>query len=112
MQTDRDHLSVKLDDPSKGAGTSLRASLEAKILTAPGDKSVAQDLRWQAFEQTLDTGNLREHVAALADFAEVDVLDRAFAHALSHADRYKALEFFLPRPSGRYPAQSQIESRS
>ena len=87
-------------DPSKGAGTSLRASLEAKILTALGDKGAAQDLRWQAFEQTLDTGILREHVAALADFAEFDVLDRAFAHALSHADRYKALEFFLvwPRP--------------
>lgn len=85
-------------DPSKGAGTSLRARLEARILTALGDKAAAQDLRWQAFEQTLDVDVLREHVAALADFAEFDVLDRAFAHALGQADRTKALEFLMAWP--------------
>ena len=98
-------------DSSKGAGTALRASLEAKILTAIGEKDAAQKLRWQAFEQTLDASILREHVEALPDFAEFDTLDHAFAHALGHADRYKVLEFLLAWPRRDLAAQL-IVSRS
>ena len=97
-------------DSSKGAGTPLRASLEAKILTALGHKGEAQDLRWQAFVQTLDASILREHVAALPDFAEFDILDRAFAHALAHADRTKSLEFFLAWPRRDLAAQLIVGS--
>ena len=97
-------------DSSKGAGTALRASLEAKILTSLGNKDAAQDLRWQAFVQTLDASILREHVAALPDFAEFDTLDRAFAHALAQADRTKALEFFLAWPRRDLAAQLIVSS--
>ena len=97
-------------DSTKGAGTALRASLEAKILTALGEKDAAQDLRWQAFEQTLDAGILREHVAALPDFAEFDTLDRAFAHAMAHSDRYKTLEFLLAWPRRDLAAQLIVSS--
>lgn len=92
-------------DSTKGADTALRASLEAKILAGFGNKDAAQDLRWQAFEQTLDASILREHVAALPDFAEFEVLDRAFAHALGQPARAKALEFFIAWPRRDLAAQ-------
>jgi hypothetical protein len=57
-----------------------RVSLEARILDTLGDRRAAQALRWASFEATLDVGILWEHVVRLEDFAEFEVLDRAFDH--------------------------------
>jgi hypothetical protein len=57
-----------------------------------------QDLRWKTFQTTLDPDNLRGHIAWLPDFAEFDVLDKAFAHARSFTQKYRALNFFLKWP--------------
>jgi len=62
------------------------------------DRPAAQDLRWKAFETTLDIGMLRDHVAHLPDFAEFDALDKAFAHANGFEQKYRALAFFLGWP--------------
>ena len=72
--------------------------LEAEILTAIGDKTPAQILRWNAFLQTLDPGLLRAHIAALPDFEDAEVLDRAFAHALHHENTDQALSFLTEWP--------------
>jgi hypothetical protein len=83
---------------SRDAPTPRRASLEALILDALGDKPEAQTLRWNTFADTLDVQTLRDYLAALPDFEEFDALDRAFAHALSGQRRYLALEFLLSWP--------------
>jgi hypothetical protein len=75
-----------------------RTRLEIRILEAMGDRPAAQDLRWKTFETTLDIGMLRDHVAHLPDFAEFDVLDKAFAHANGFEQKYRALAFFLGWP--------------
>jgi hypothetical protein len=72
-----------------------RTRLEIRILEAKGDRTTAQDLRWKTFETTLDIGMLRDHIARLPDFAEFDVLDKAFAHAIGFEQKYRALAFFL-----------------
>jgi hypothetical protein len=76
-----------------------QVGLEARILEALGDRAGAQDLRWTSFESTLDVAMLREHVARLDDFAEFEVLDRAFDHASSAEAAYTALRFFIEWPN-------------
>ncbi|MGH7248616.1 MAG: DUF6880 family protein, partial [Pseudomonadota bacterium] len=75
-----------------------RTRLEIRVLEAMGDRTTAQDVRWKAFETTLDIGMLRDHIARLPDFAEFDVQDKAFAHAIAFAQKYRALAFFLNWP--------------
>jgi hypothetical protein len=75
-----------------------RMHLEIRILAAMGDHAAAQDLRWTTFETTLDAGMLRDHVAHLPDFAEFDVLDKAFAHAMTFTQKYRALSLLLEWP--------------
>ena len=75
-----------------------RTRLEIRILEAMGDRTTAQDLGWKTFEMTLDIGMLRDHIARLPDFAEFDVLDKAFAHAIGFEQKYRALVFFLNWP--------------
>ena len=75
-----------------------RVSLEARILETLGDRRAAQTLRWASFEATLDVGILREHVVRLEDFAEFEVLDRAFDHVSSAKASYSALMFFIGWP--------------
>ncbi len=76
-----------------------RATLEARILTAKGDRKGAQALRWAAFEKTLDVQTLRDYVAALDDFTEFDELDRAFAVAEAARSMEAALGFFIAWPA-------------
>lgn len=76
-----------------------RATLEARILTAKGDRKGAQSLRWAAFEKTLDVQTLRDYVAALDDFQEFDELDRAFAVAEASRSPEAALGFFVAWPA-------------
>ena len=100
-----DGLSVR--DPS----SNRRVSLEAHILEALGDRAAAQDLRWSSFITTLDVGMLREHVAHLEDFAEFDVLDRAFDHVSSATAAYSALTFFIEWPKLDRAAKLVVERR-
>jgi hypothetical protein len=52
---------------------------------------------------------LREHVAHLEDFAEFDVLDRAFDHVSSAAAAYSALTFFIEWPKLDRAAKLVVE---
>lgn len=79
-------------------GTIARTTLEARILKALGRKDEAQSLRWSAFEAWLHAGTLREYIAALPDFEDVEALDRAFAFALASPHIYKALTFLMEWP--------------
>jgi hypothetical protein len=79
-------------------GSKPRILLEARILDALGKRDEAQAVRWVGFETMLDTDLLREHVRHLDDFAEFEVLDRAFAHVTASPQQYRALVFFLDWP--------------
>ena len=93
------------------ASAPQRTSLEAKILEALGEKESAQSLRWSAFEASLDPGTLREYVAALPDFEEFAMLDRAFAHALASRHIYRALAFLMEWPRLDLAAKLVVEHR-
>lgn len=89
-----------LADATSGADLSDRdrVRLEIRILDALGDRDAAQDLRWHTFEATLDHDMLRDYLAHLPDFGEFEALDRAFADAAAHPQRYRSLAFFLAWP--------------
>ncbi len=89
-----------------------RTRLEIRILEAMGDRPAAQELRWKTFETTLDIGMLREHIAHLPDFAEFDVLDKAFAHAIGSEQKYSALAFFLDWPRLDLAAKLVVDCRA
>lgn len=88
-----------------------RVTLEARILERLGDKAAATALLWAAFESTLDVEMLREHVRRLDDFAEFDVLDRAFDHVSSATDVYRALVFFIEWPRLDRAARLAVDRR-
>jgi hypothetical protein len=94
---------------ARDLSSNRRVSLEARILESLGDRAAAQDLRWSSFTTTLDVGMLREHVAHLEDFAEFDVLDRAFDHVSSAAAAYSALTFFIEWPKLDRAAKLVVE---
>ena len=98
-------------DATSGADLSdrNRLRLEIRVLDALGDRSAAQDLRWQTFEATLDQDMLREYLAHLPDFGEFEALDRAFAHAATHPQRYRSLAFFLAWPRLNLAANLVLE---
>ena len=75
-----------------------RASLEAHILDATGDKPAAQAMRWRCFEARLSAVILREYLKNLPDFEDVEAEDRAHAFALEMANPEVALQFFLDWP--------------
>lgn len=75
-----------------------RASLEARILEALGEKDAALALRWACFGQTLSADILREYLKALPDFEDIEELDRAFELALQHPCKETALRFLLGWP--------------
>ena len=89
-----------------------KVSLEGQILDAMGQKAEAQDLRWSSFEATLNVSILKEHLAALADFEEFDVLDRAFAYALQTKDIYSALSFFMEWPKHDMASKLVIDNQA
>lgn len=88
-----------------------RTRLEVRILEAMGERAAAQELRWKAFEATLDAAMLRDYVAHLGDFEEFDALDKAFAFVLGSAQKYRALSFFLEWPRLDLAAKLVIERR-
>ncbi len=89
-----------------------RTRLEIRILEAMGDRTAAQDVRWKTFETTLDIRMLRDHIARLPDFAEFDVLDKVFAHAIAFEQKYRALAFFLNWPRLDLAAKLVVDRRA
>jgi hypothetical protein len=89
----------------------LAVPLEARILDTLGRKDEAQTLRWNAFEKTLNPEFLREHLKHAEDFAEFEILDRAFAAAERSPQIYAALRFYLDWPQLDKAAAHVIQHR-
>jgi hypothetical protein len=69
------------------------------VLEARGQKDLAQDMRWAAFERGLSVDRLRDHLKRLADFDDVEAEDRALAHAEDFHDLHAALDFLIEWPA-------------
>jgi hypothetical protein len=80
------------------------------LLEAEGRKAEAQDLRWAMFERDLSAPALRDYLARLPDFDDVEALDRALAHAATYADFETALGFLMDWPAHR-EAAALVERR-
>ena len=81
------------------------------VLEAEGQRTEAQDLRWAMFERDLSPQPLRDYLARLPDFDDVEALDRAFAHAAAADDFGAALGFLMDWPAHREAAALVLERR-
>ena len=86
-----------------------RASIA--VLEAEGLAAEAQTMRWRLFERDLAPGVLRQHLARLPDFEDVEALDRALAHAAAFADFATGLRFLMNWPAHRQAAQMVLARR-
>ena len=80
------------------------------LLDAEGRRDEAQALRWELFERDLSAPALRDYLARLPDFDDVEALDRAFAHAALHPDFEAAMRLLMDWPAHR-EAASLVLSR-
>lgn len=80
------------------------------VLDAEGRKDEAQTLRWELFQHELSAPVLRDYLARLPDFDDVEALDRALALAAAHADFEKGLGFLMDWPAHR-EAATMVEQR-
>ena len=78
---------------------------EIAVLEAEGRGEDAQAARWAAFERTLSEAHLRDFIARLADFDDVEALDRANDVAAGWFDATKGLAFLMAWPALRQGAQ-------
>lgn len=81
---------------------------EIVVLEAEGDAEAAQAARWAAFERTLSEAHLRAFVSRLADFDDVEALDRAHALAAAWADAGRGLAFLMAWPALREAAAMSL----
>lgn len=81
------------------------------VLEAEGNRQEAQDLRWAMFERDLSPQPLRDYLARLPDFDDVEALDRAFAQAAASDDFGAALGFLMDWPAHREAAALVLERR-
>ncbi|CAL1690499.1 hypothetical protein MMB232_00624 [Brevundimonas subvibrioides] len=72
-------------------------SAEIAVLEAEGETARAQTARWAAFERTLSGAHLDAFVSRLADFDDVEALDRAHAIAALWPDPAAGLAFLMNR---------------
>lgn len=63
------------------------------------DPEAAQTARWASFERTLSADRLRDIVSRLADFDDVEAMDKAFAHAARDVDMMRGLAFLMDWPA-------------
>ncbi|MNN45546.1 hypothetical protein D3C81_1598890 [compost metagenome] len=75
------------------------------LLDAEGRRDEAQALRWDLFERDLSAPVLRDYLARLPDFDDVEALDRAFAHAAVHPDFEAAMRLLMDWPAHREAAK-------
>ncbi|CAN5133415.1 hypothetical protein BH10PSE1_BH10PSE1_06380 [soil metagenome] len=78
---------------------------EIAVLDAEGRGQDAQDRRWALFERTLSDVPVRAFIGRLADFDDVEALDRAFAVAATWVDAARGLAFLMDWPAPREAAQ-------
>ena len=74
------------------------------LLETEGRREEAQALRWALFERDLSAQPLRDYLARLPDFDDVEALDRAFAHAAAHPDFEAAMRLLMDWPAHREAA--------
>ena len=79
-------------------------SVSIDLLEAEGQRDEAQAMRWDMFERDLSAPVLRDYLARLPDFDDVEALDRAFAHAAVHPDFEAAMRFLMEWPAHREAA--------
>jgi hypothetical protein len=84
--------------------TGLREAAVIAVLEAEGRTGDAQSARWAAFSRTLDASHLRDFVSRLADFDDVEALDRAHALAADRDDAALGLAFLMDWPALREAA--------
>jgi hypothetical protein len=78
---------------------------EIIVLEAEGTEDEAQDRRWTLFERTLSDVPLKAFIARLADFDDVEALDRAHAVAAHWPDAARGLAFLMNWPALREAAE-------
>lgn len=74
------------------------------VLEAEGEKAEAQERRWALFEREMSAQVLRDYVARLPDFEDVEALDRALAMAAGHPVLARAMRFLMDWPAYREAA--------
>ncbi|AQR62800.1 hypothetical protein BZG35_14920 [Brevundimonas sp. LM2] len=84
---------------------------EIEVLEAEGRTEDAQRARWAAFERSLDETALRAFVSRLADFDDVEAIDRAHAVAAGWGDATRGLAFLMAWPALR-EAAAMIRARA
>lgn len=77
---------------------------EIVVLDAEGRAREAQSARWAAFERTLSDTPLRAFLSRLADFEDVEAMDKAFAFAAAWPEAGKGLAFLMAWPALREAA--------
>jgi len=80
------------------------------LLDAEGRKDDAQVMRQALFERDLSAPALRDYLARLPDFDDVEALDRALAHVATYPDFETALAFLMDWPAHR-EAAALVERR-
>lgn len=83
--------------PGQASSQAMEARLEARILEALDRETEARALRWRVFSETLSPELLRDHLASLPDFEDIEAEERAMAVAMDHTDEMRALALFLER---------------
>ncbi|CAN5328498.1 hypothetical protein BH09PSE1_BH09PSE1_19970 [soil metagenome] len=84
---------------------------EIVVLEAEGAMDEAQARRWALFERTLSDFALKAFIGRLADFDDVEALDRGHAVAASWADAARGLGFLMNWPALR-EAAAMVLARS
>jgi hypothetical protein len=97
-------LALRSRSPVEPEASPLWEAAEIAVLDAEGRADDAQTARWIAFERTLNETHLRAHIARLADFDDVEAIDRALAFAANWFDATRGLAFLMAWPALREAA--------
>lgn len=99
VRSSRRGVTLALPEPSP-----VWDSAEIAVLEAEGRTDEAQQARWAVFERTLDDSALRAFVSGLADFDDVEAIDRAHQLAAQWGDATRGLGFLMAWPALREAA--------
>lgn len=91
--------------PEPPAPSDAWDTAEILVLDAEGEVVAAQERRWALFERTLSDVPLKAFIARLADFDDVEALDRAHGVAANWPDAARGLAFLMTWPALREAAQ-------
>lgn len=103
--------SIKAGPPPEAEPSDAWDEAEIVVLDAEGDTDTAQSRRWALFERTLSDAPLRAFISRLADFDDVEALDRAHQVAAQWADAARGLGFLMAWPALREAAAMVVARR-